>query len=239
MKLTIERAKAMMERNGGDLYLSGTQITALPDNLTVGGDLYLSGTQIAALPDNLTVGGWLDLSGTQITALPDNLTVGGGLYLSGTQITAQEREKVKQLHNGDYVAGRYLYADNILTHITKQKKVGEYTVFVGKIPHNNVVFDGANYAHCDKLRDGIADLLFKAAEDRGAEQYKGLSLDTEITVAEAVTMYRVITGACRAGSEAFVNSLGELKEKYTIREAIELTKGQYNAERFAEFFDEE
>ena len=199
MQLTIEKAKAMMDRNDGNLDLRGTQITALPDNLTVGG--------------------WLDLR--------------------STQITAKDSKKVKKLRNGDYVAGRYLYADGILTHVAKQKKVGEYTVFVGKIPHNNVVFDGTNYAHCDKLRYGIADLLFKAAEDRGAEQYKGLSLDTEITVDEAVTMYRIITGACRAGSEAFVNSLGELKEKYTIREAIELTRGQYNAECFAKFFDEE
>ena len=70
------------------LYLSGTQITALPDNLTVGSSLYLSGTQITALPDNLTVGGWIDLRGTQITALPDNLTVGGWIDLRGTQITA-------------------------------------------------------------------------------------------------------------------------------------------------------
>ena len=114
--------------------------------------------------------------------------------------------------------------------------MGKYTVYVGRIKGNNVVSNGVNYAHCDKLRDGIADLLFKAAKDRGAEQYRNLSLDAELTVAEAVTMYRVITGACRAGSEAFVNSQKELKEKYTIRECIELTKGQYNAEKFAEFF---
>ncbi len=40
----------------------------------------MSGTQITALPDSLTVGGGLDLSGTQITALPDNLTC-ESLYL--------------------------------------------------------------------------------------------------------------------------------------------------------------
>ena len=199
MKLTAKELKEMMERDDGNLYLRNTQITALPDNLTVG----------------------------------------GGLYLRNTQITAAERRKVKKLRNGDYKASCYLYADGILTHIKGKKKVGQFTVFVGKIKGVNVITDGTNYAHCDKLRDGIADLLFKAAEDRGAEQYKGLSLDTEITVAEAVTMYRVITGACRAGSEAFVNSIRDLKEKYTIREAIELTKGQYNAERFADFFDEE
>ncbi|MBQ8216454.1 MAG: hypothetical protein IJZ91_00680, partial [Oscillospiraceae bacterium] len=67
MKLTMEKATAMMKRDGGSLDLRGTQITALPDNLTVGGSLDLRGTQITALPDNLTVGGWLYLSGTQIT----------------------------------------------------------------------------------------------------------------------------------------------------------------------------
>jgi len=73
---------------GGSLDLQGTQITALPEGLTVGGSLDLQGTQITALPEGLTVGGWLDLRGTQITALPEGLTVGGSLYLQDTQITA-------------------------------------------------------------------------------------------------------------------------------------------------------
>ncbi len=220
MKLTIEEAKRMMEENGGYLDLEGcTQITALPEGLTVGGSLYLRGTQI--------------------TALPEGLTVGGSLDLRGTQITETERTKVKKLHDGDYVAGKYLYADGILTHVRKKKKVGAYTLYVGKIPGKNVVSDGTHFAHCKTLRDGIADLLFKTAKDRGAEQYKNLSLDTELTVEEAVTMYRIITGACRQGSEAFVNSLGELKEKYTVRKCLELTKGQYGSETFAKFFEEQ
>ena len=198
-KLTIEMARKMMERQCGSLYLRGTQITALPDNLTVGG--------------------YLDLE--------------------GTKITAKERSKVKRLRDGDYVEGKYLYADGILTHIKGRRTVGDHTFYIGKIRGRNVVTDGKYYAHCDKLRDGIADLLFKSAKDRGADQYNGMSLDTEMTVDEAVTMYRIITGACKQGSEAFVNSLGDkLKEKYTIREAIELTKGQYNADKFAESFGE-
>ena len=181
-------------------------------------------------------GGNLDLRGTQIQSLPEGLTVGGWLDLSGTQI--QDTTKVRKLANGEYVEGKYLYADEILTHIAKKKTVGGYTLYVGKIKGQNVVSDGVNYAHCDSLREGISDLLFKSAEDRGADQYKNLTLDTELTVEEMVTMYRVITGACRQGSESFVKSLGELKEKYTIREAVNLTKGQYNAEKFAEFFGE-
>ena len=185
-------------------------------------------------------GGWLDLRGTQISALPDNLTVGGSLYLSGTQISDKdiERRKVKHLKDGDYVDGRYIYCDGILTHIKHKRKVEGYTLYIGRIKNKHVVSDGEFYAHCKSLREGIADIAFKRAADRGADQYKGMSLDTELTVAECVTMYRIITGACRAGSEAFVNSLGELKEKYTIKEMLEITKGQYNSERFAEFFEQ-
>ena len=49
--------------------------------------LDLNGTQITTLPEGLTVGGWLDLNGTGITSLPEGLTVGGWLFLRGTGIT--------------------------------------------------------------------------------------------------------------------------------------------------------
>ena len=196
---SLEELKEMMKRNGGSLYLSGTQITSLPDNLTVGD--------------------WLDLS--------------------GTQITARERRNVKKLRDGDYVEGKYIYADGILTHIKGRRTVGAHTFYIGKIRGKNVATDGKYYAHCDKLRDGIADLMFKSAKDRGADQYKGMSLDTELSVKDAVTMYRIITGACKQGSESFVQSLGDkLKDKYTIRECIELTRGQYGGDAFKAFWDE-
>ena len=73
---------------GGSLYLSNTPITSLPDNLTVGGSLWLQNTKITSLPDNLKVGGWLILYNTSITKLPDNLTVDGSLYLYNTPITS-------------------------------------------------------------------------------------------------------------------------------------------------------
>ena len=221
----------------GNIELSGTQITALPDNLTVGGWLYLSGTQITALPDNLTVGGGLDLRGTQITALPDNLTVGGGLDLRGTQITEKERRKVKGLIDGT-IKERYIYADGVLFHRAgKKHKIGEYTVYPGKIKGHMLVTDGKLWAHCKTAKEGIADILFKQAKNRGADQYKGIDIDKPRTVDELKTMYRIITGACRAGTEAFVNSVRDLKETYTVREALEITKGQYQSERFRSFFE--
>ena len=111
---------------------------------------------------------------------------------------------------------------------------------------NSKVFSGSSLLIRSATTEGAKEillitpvrmpLLFKYAKDRGMEQYKGLSLDTELTADEMITMYRIITGACRQGTETFVNSLGKLKDRYTIGEALEITKGQYGAKQFAGFF---
>ena len=89
-KFTLEELNEMMDESGGSLDLRDTQITALPEGLTVGGSLDLENcTQITALPEGLTVGDYLDLRGTQITALPEGLTVGGSLDL---------RDKIGRAH---------------------------------------------------------------------------------------------------------------------------------------------
>ena len=181
-------------------------------------------------------GGSLDLSGTQITQLPEGLTVGGYLDLSGTQIT--NPNDYYTLKDGDYTAGKFLYCDGMLTHIKRRKKIGKYMYYIGKIKGNNVISDGTLFAHCKNLREGIADIEFKKAKDRGAGQYKGLTRDSVVKTADAIAMYRIITGACKAGTERFLESLGELKDEYTVQEIIELTAGQYGAETLKKFFDE-
>ena len=138
-------------------------------------------------------GGYLDLRGTQITALPDNLTVGGYLDLRGTQIKNKDKEKrkVKGFYEGKYKPNAWLYCDGMLIHVKRKKKIGEYTYYVGKIPTMNVIYDGENYAHCKSIKQGILDLRFKKAKDRGAEQYKDLTLDSVLTYDDAVMCYRI------------------------------------------------
>ena len=163
---------------------------------------------------------------------------GGGLDLSGCTGLTQlpDKYKPRKLKNGDYKAGRYLYADNILTHIKRVKKIGKYYYYIGKIRDKNVIFDGTHYAHCKSFSDGAKDIEFKIAKERGAEQYKKLKPSDTVTKDDAITMYRVITGACRAGTDGFVDSLGKLEDKYTIAEIVEITKGQYGAAVFKAFW---
>ena len=114
-----------------------------------------------------------------------------------------------------------------------------YIFYVGKIKNKNVVSDGENYAHCKNFSEGVQDLIFKAAKDRGAEQYKSLTKDSIVSQEDAIAMYRIITGACRQGTQSFLDSLGELKEKYTIAEIIDLTKGHFGSDTFRRFFEGE
>ena len=178
-----------------------------------GGSLYLS--SLTSIPEgfNPTVGGYLDLS-------------------SLTSIHC----KYTKLKNGDYKKDKWLYCDNILTLVKREKKIGKYTFYVGKIPFMNVIYDGKNYAHCKNIKEGIIDLEFKKAKERGASQYEDLTLDSVLSYEEAITAYRVITGACKMGTERFINGLAETKENYTIAEIIELTKGQYGNSVFEDFF---
>jgi hypothetical protein len=71
----------------GNLDLSDSQITQLPEGLKVGGDLYLNRTNIKSLPEGLKVGGNLSfLKCKNLTLLPKGLDVGGWLVLRGTNI---------------------------------------------------------------------------------------------------------------------------------------------------------
>ena len=236
MNYTLEDLKNMMDDNGGYLDLRGTNITALPEGLTVGGYLDLEGcTNITALPEGLTVGGSLYLRGTNITALPEGLTVGGSLYLRGTNITDTSKVN-RNFPKVIYRKGKFIYCDGILTHVKRERKFGKFTFFYGKIKGKSVIYDGENYAHCKDFKTGVIDLEFKAAKNRGAEQYKSLDLDSVVNYEDAVVMYRVITGACQQGTQKFIDNLKCIKKEYTVREIINLTKGHYGSSVFSDFF---
>lgn len=122
-----------------------------------------------------------------------------------------------------------------MTHIKEKRQVGKYILYVGKLKGYNVVSDGKYYAYCENFRDGIANLLYKSVADRGAGQYKDLTLDSRLKTEEAITMYRVITGVCRTSTPNFIESLDYLKDSYMVHEIIELTEGQYGAKAFKSF----
>ena len=223
---------------GGSLYLQDTGITSLPDNLTVGGSLYLEGTGITSLPENLVVGGSLYLQGTDIISLPDNLTVGLSLHHEDTGIT--DTSKVKrnvpdlfQWRNYGYIKADGIFS-KVISHRGDLYKISQ----IGKAEIEYLVTDGdGKWSYGDTLKQAKADLIYKIS-NRDKSKYENLTLDSELTFAEAIEAYRVITGVCANGTKMFIEcELMERKEKYTIAEIIFFTYGQYNNEVFKAFFD--
>ena len=251
---------------GGCLDLEGTKITELPENLVVGAYLDLRDTEITKLPDNIVVGGWLDLEGTKITELPDNLVVAMFLDIRHTKITElpdnlvvgdraycasntqiiptltkEAKEKLKKIK--DFlqwnVGGKtYIKTDGIFSVVDSHKGNVWRTHRVGKEETLYVVTDGeGHYAHGNTLKEAKDDLIYKI-NDRDISSYENLSLDDEVSFEDAIIMYRTITGACAAGTRNYIENRLPTphKERYTIREIIELTDGEYGNEKLKDFF---
>ena len=231
---------------GGCLDLEYTKIDELPDNLMAGGSLYIRGTKITKLPNNLIVGGDLSLYGTNVPGLPDNLVIGGYIWgMSNTPfrqtLTKEAKEKSQKLRNfSQWTIGNktYIKADGIFSVVDGHRGNVWRTHRIGEDETLYVVTDGeGHYAHGSTLKEAKDDLIYKI-NDRDTSLYENLSLDDEVSFEEAIAMYRTITGACAAGTRNYIENRLPTphKEKYTIREIIDLTDGEYGNEKLKKFF---
>ena len=237
---------------------TGYTLGVKDNHLYYGGTLDLRGTGITSLPEGLTVGGCLDLEGCiGITSLPEGLTVGGYLYLRDTGITNTSKVKKKlspdarrriatakqatKLLQWDWNGQRYIKIDGMFTVLDSHKGNVYLVHQIGKLNQMYIATDGeGRYAHGNTMQEAKADLIYKI-NDRDTSAYKQLTLDDELTFEEAIVAYRTITGACSAGTRYYIeNRLPRPhKEKYTIREILQLTKGEYGSETLKRFFCDE
>lgn len=217
----------------GYLDASYTMIETLPKNLVVGGTLHLQNTKVRKIATGMVIGDCLNLRKTFITDLPEDLTVNGRVYAD--KVTSKNPSR-KYLSDGYYAEGRFLYANGTLTQVEYRYEEAGYMVYVGKIPGRNVVSDGTHYIHCSDVREAIEKLPAKNILEVNAIYYKDLTLDSEVSLDEAITMYGVITGANKQEMRKFVSNIKNLKEKYVIKDIILLTEGQYGSKQFARFF---
>ena len=166
--------------------------------------------------------------------------------VKGTKIDGKERDKIKTPDTQkmfefrlsiqtklSWQNGRYRIFDGIFCEVLRKFK-NAYKVKIG-LKTKYVVTDGMNYAHGDTIKAARDDLMYKIS-NRDTSRYKNLTLDSVVSQEEAIKMYRVITGACEAGTRHFVSGLKELKPHYTIAEIIKLTEGQFGNTEFKNFF---
>lgn len=178
----------------------------------------------------------LDLSGTGIT---DTSNVNNELSVEDKQKLNTLKRRVSLL-TWEWNGKRYIKVDGIFSVVDSHKGNVWKVHQIGKSEQMCVVTDGeGHYAHGKTIQEAKADLIYKI-NDRDTSEYKKLSLDDSLTYEEAIAAYRTITGACSAGTRDYIeNRLPEPhKDKYTIREIINLTKGEYGSETFVKFFNE-
>jgi len=247
----------------GSLDICNTKVSKLPNNLVVSTAFALCNTPIEKLPEGLIVGDELDLRETNLKDYSNLHKI-----CSSFRVTEEKYNEIKDTlakHNivcryyyknivyvtfepnykGTYLFenenGKYIYADNILAKIVEQKGNVYHIVKIGSKVNVYLVTDGeGKWSHGYTLDEAKTDLLYKISK-RNKDDYKNLSLESELSFEDAIVCYRVITGACSFGTKDFIeNRLGEnRKDKYTISEIIKLTEDEYGGKTFKNFFCKE
>jgi len=222
---------------GINLYLNN--LNKIPEgfNPTVGGSLSLN--SVTEIPEGFSPTVGINLRLNRVTEIPEGFdpTVGGGIFLKKKIIC--ENKKPNSILT--WQNGKYCSIDRIFAEVVSRKIKDNIEIFkLKKISYEDCFFavvKGNLAAHGKNLKSCLLDLRFKE-EERDVSSYKSLNLDSELSFEDIVICYRVITGACRFGVDKFIEgNLENPKEKYKIKEIIELTEDQYGGNVFSKFFN--
>ena len=198
------------------------------------GNLNLRSLTIIPAGFNPTVGGDLDLR--SLTRIPAgfNPTVGGTLYLSSL---TSNYTKLPENYVFSWQEGKYIKVDGIFVEVVSKRG----KVYRVKKVHSDKVFyvvtDGEKFSHGDTIKEAKESLIYKIT-NRDKSRFEGLKQPTVLSFPEMIECYRVITGACEFGVRNFIKSkLGDkVKDKYSIKDIIKLTNGEYGNDTFKSFF---
>ena len=249
MKMTKEEFQILLDEQNENIecYIDEN------DNLIVTNNLIVNKSFSVDMPDNfIKSSGGIEVHQSATLTAPNLATSGSIDVHQGATLTApnlatsgwirKEAESKRQvgIKNGDLFGAdkNILYADGIFIIFKSVKEIQGIKFYQSKFKHTiSCATDGTYWAHGKSLKICISDLMFKSANDRGADQYKGIDINKYVSFEQAVIMYRIITGACSGGIESFISGLQDVKDEYSPNEIIELTKGQHGNDVFRRFFD--
>ncbi len=233
-------------------YLSISASAKLDALKSVGGYLYISAS--ANLDALESVGGSLHICASANLDAPKLKSVGDYLYISSSaRLDAPKLESVGgSLHiyeKGSLTAGKlypdgfdkFMTFDNIGCIVLSEKLQNDVTIRLcrhSKINNRKVVGDkffvasgNGHNAHGKTIAEATQELAFKAGS-RDVSQWENMPRDTVKTPAEWAFVYRMITGACRYGTDQFIASKRKMKNRYTLTEIVAETKGAFGHDRF-------
>jgi len=108
--LPLSKDESTLDYDTGCTFFRRSEISVLPNNLTVKCFLSLAYTKIKKLPRNLTVEEWLDISNTKISYLPKNLIVLDDLFCENTPLADKIMKDYSLLEKySKQVKGKIIY----------------------------------------------------------------------------------------------------------------------------------
>ena len=239
---------SQVEKITGSLYCRNTDKDSFPKLTTIGGSLDCRDTDKVCFPKLTTIGGSLYCRDTDKDSFPKLTTIGG--YLDCRGADKDSFPKLRKKNIGPEIAWRKVMAafkrkgfvlfDDILAVIlsTKERTNGAKVHrirIIGKLKVSFCIEMDGTFSHGDTIKQARESFLYKVS-NRDKSTYEGWDISRKITKREAIESYRVITGACESGVRQFVEGIGKLKSRYTVREIIELTKGQFGHDEYSAFF---
>ena len=224
---------------GGDFYCHDNQLTSLegaPES--VGGNFSCSINQLTSLEGGPeSVGGDFYCPNNQLTSLEGApKSVGGNFHCDNNRLTSLEGAPESNSNMFDsFYKNKFVFADRILTKLLSRKKEAGVIIYkTQRLGKKEVVYiatkDNKTFAHGKSVREAVMELEFKSGK-RDISEYKNMPPDTIKPPQEWAFIYRMITGACQAGVSMFMDR-HKLKERYTLAEIIEATKGQFGCDKF-------
>jgi len=214
-------------------YVNLSSLKVLPEGIKFKnqGCVYLN--SLKALPEGIKFEnqGCVDLE--SLKALPEGIKFEnrGSVYLGSL-----DGKKVNYL--GKNISLKQIDGETMI--VRSQKKRGEFTVYKAEFFKGSecakefcyVAERKGFYAHGESIKKAIEDCNFKwMCENLNLDDViEKIKKDGFVTVPD----YRLITGACQYGCDSFLESNGIKKDRFTVEEAINLTKESWGGSKFAE-----
>lgn len=125
--------------------------------------------------------------------------------------------------------------DGIKSALIEKKKSVYKVVNIGETDYTYIIEKEGVFSHGKTIKEAKESFIYKIS-NRDTSDYAHWTLKTKITKEEAIKSYRVITGACEAGTRYFMENLKSIPKVITPEVVIKLTEGQYGNETYKEFF---
>ena len=197
--------------------------------------------------DNSSVDAW-ERSVIHNKSKGSNLRAGDNttIYKHKDPKSLEAEPTVNVIENKDFITPSFqtwlergwVVADGIRQKLISKKSQGEVTIYTTQDFKKEAFYvaqKGDKFAHAKTIKEAVNDLRYKIS-GRDTSRFKNWKLDDKKPLDELVEAYRVITGACGEGTKMWCEGKA-LKDEYTVKEAIELTRGSYASDSFSQFFE--